>query len=338
MPTDTARSPVSRALEAAGVRSSRGCPGGGGARAPQAGLTSDVLVLGGAYDGGWDAMLEHRMIPVVFRPEHLTALDAAAAARGVIARAHLKVDTGMGGWACCRGTSRLPRGRARLPAGLAGGPLLALRQRRPRRRGAHRAADHPLPDRAGADARPPASIRAGATCRTAPVCSRSRGPGRRRDEPRPPGTGPVRAAAGAVAEPPRVLEPVLSWKTSVVHLKSVPAGTPISYGSTWTAPEPRASPRSPVGYADGWSRLLSNRGVSWCGVAGHRSRAACAWTCAWWTSPTSPGSTSATRWCSSAGRGRRSRTRTSSPSCRARSPTTCSAPSGPWPRVVVGVP
>ena len=36
------------------------------------------------------------MIPVVFRPEHLTALDAAARARGSTARAHLKVDTGMG--------------------------------------------------------------------------------------------------------------------------------------------------------------------------------------------------------------------------------------------------
>jgi alanine racemase len=58
-----------------------------------------------------------------------------------------------------------------------------------------------------------------------------------------------------------VLEPVLSWKTSVVHLKTVPAGTPISYGSTWTAPRPSRIATLPVGYADGWSRLLSNRGA-----------------------------------------------------------------------------
>ena len=45
---------------------------------------------------GWEEMLEHRMIPVVFRSEHLTALEEAARARGTRARAHLKVDTGMG--------------------------------------------------------------------------------------------------------------------------------------------------------------------------------------------------------------------------------------------------
>src|SRR5262249_17338258 len=53
--------------------------------------------------------------------------------------------------------------------------------------------------------------------------------------------------------PPRMLEPVLSWKTAVVHLKSVPTGTPISYGSTWTAPRPSRIATLPVGYADGWS-------------------------------------------------------------------------------------
>ena len=78
--------PVSRALEAAGVRSFGVALVEEGLALRQAGLTSDILVLGGAYDGGWDAMLEHRMIPVVFRPEHLTALDAAATARGVTAR------------------------------------------------------------------------------------------------------------------------------------------------------------------------------------------------------------------------------------------------------------
>src|SRR5262249_16681025 len=36
---------------------------------------------------------------------------------------------------------------------------------------------------------------------------------------------------------------------------------PISYGSTWTAPRPSRIATLPVGYADGWSRLLSNRGT-----------------------------------------------------------------------------
>jgi len=88
--------PVSRALEAAGVRFLGVALVEEGLALRHAGVTSDILVLGGAYDGGWETMLEHRMVPVVFRPEHLASLDAAAAVRGATARAHLKVDTGMG--------------------------------------------------------------------------------------------------------------------------------------------------------------------------------------------------------------------------------------------------
>jgi alanine racemase len=55
------------------------------------------------------------------------------------------------------------------------------------------------------------------------------------------------------------LRPVLTWKTGVAHLKSVPAGTPISYGSTWRAPRPSLIATLPVGYADGYARSLSNK-------------------------------------------------------------------------------
>src|SRR5439155_22650631 len=55
------------------------------------------------------------------------------------------------------------------------------------------------------------------------------------------------------------LQPVLSWKTAVTHLKTVPAGTPVSYGSTWKAPRESAIATLPVGYADGYSRQYSNR-------------------------------------------------------------------------------
>jgi alanine racemase len=59
--------------------------------------------------------------------------------------------------------------------------------------------------------------------------------------------------------PPRPFEPVLSWKTAIVHLKTVPSGTPVSYGGTWTAGRPTRIATLPVGYADGYSRRLSNR-------------------------------------------------------------------------------
>lgn len=56
------------------------------------------------------------------------------------------------------------------------------------------------------------------------------------------------------------LTPCLEWKTQIVHLKRVPAGTAISYGSTYVAPRETAIATVPVGYADGYPRALSNRG------------------------------------------------------------------------------
>lgn len=55
------------------------------------------------------------------------------------------------------------------------------------------------------------------------------------------------------------LEPVLSWLSEVIYFKVVPAGSPVSYGSTWAPPEQTRVITLPVGYADGYGRALSNR-------------------------------------------------------------------------------
>jgi alanine racemase len=56
------------------------------------------------------------------------------------------------------------------------------------------------------------------------------------------------------------LRPVLSWKTRVMQLKRVPTGTSISYGQTFVTQRESRIATLPVGYADGYQRLLSNRG------------------------------------------------------------------------------
>ncbi len=56
------------------------------------------------------------------------------------------------------------------------------------------------------------------------------------------------------------LQPVLSLRSRISHIKTVPAGTCISYGRTYTTNEPRQIATVTIGYADGYSRLLSNRG------------------------------------------------------------------------------
>jgi len=56
------------------------------------------------------------------------------------------------------------------------------------------------------------------------------------------------------------LKPALSFKTKVMYLKTVPAGTPLSYGGTYVTNKETTIATLPVGYADGLSRRLSNRG------------------------------------------------------------------------------
>jgi alanine racemase len=55
------------------------------------------------------------------------------------------------------------------------------------------------------------------------------------------------------------LRPVLTWKTGVIHLKTVPAGTAVSYGGTWVSERETRLATLPVGYADGYPRSFSSR-------------------------------------------------------------------------------
>lgn len=56
------------------------------------------------------------------------------------------------------------------------------------------------------------------------------------------------------------MRPVLSLKSRVVHVKTLPAGYGISYGATYVTPDVRRIATIPVGYGDGYARSLSNRG------------------------------------------------------------------------------
>ncbi|MDR1264471.1 MAG: alanine racemase [Propionibacteriaceae bacterium] len=56
------------------------------------------------------------------------------------------------------------------------------------------------------------------------------------------------------------LRPGLEWTSRVSFLKLVPAGQTVGYGRTWTARRDSWIATVPVGYGDGYSRLLSNRG------------------------------------------------------------------------------
>src|SRR5438270_6426338 len=65
------------------------------------------------------------------------------------------------------------------------------------------------------------------------------------------GPQPIAIATGTI-------EPVLRWRTEIMRLKELPAGHAIGYGTTFHTKRPSRIATLPVGYADGYDRLLSN--------------------------------------------------------------------------------
>jgi alanine racemase len=78
----------------------------------------------------------------------------------------------------------------------------------------------------------------------------------------------VRAGISLYGSPPSLeaptpvqLKPVMSFRTQILQLKDLPAGTSVSYSRTYISPGPLRVAVLPVGYCNGYSRLFSNRGT-----------------------------------------------------------------------------
>ncbi len=66
--------------------------------------------------------------------------------------------------------------------------------------------------------------------------------------------------SGSEAEKREKLQPVMSFSTRVLQVKTVAAGVGVSYGHTFTTEHETKLAVLPVGYEDGLSRSLSNKG------------------------------------------------------------------------------
>lgn len=60
---------------------------------------------------------------------------------------------------------------------------------------------------------------------------------------------------------PTGFTPILTLKSRVCQVKTLPEGTAVSYGRTYTTSRVTEAAVIPAGYADGYSRALSNRGA-----------------------------------------------------------------------------
>ncbi|HET7754974.1 MAG TPA: alanine racemase [Anaeromyxobacteraceae bacterium] len=230
----------------------------------EAGIAAPVLVLGGAYGERYELLVRHRLTPLVFREDQVIALGEAARQLGTSAAAHVKLDTGMG---------RIGLQPRELGAFMA----VARAARGVRIEGVctHFASADLVPRDVterqvqAFDGAADALVAEGFPIRFRHLAN-SAGtiefPAARQDLTRPGimlygllpfGPGDVLTAAAATVG--GALSPALSWKTAITHVKTVPAGTAISYGGRWTAERTSRIATLPVGYADGYPRRLSGR-------------------------------------------------------------------------------
>ncbi len=71
---------------------------------------------------------------------------------------------------------------------------------------------------------------------------------------------PIVGPPGETPPSAQDFEPILTFKSRVVYLKDSPSGTPLGYGAAFHTRRASRIASVPVGYADGLSRTLSNRG------------------------------------------------------------------------------
>jgi len=72
--------------------------------------------------------------------------------------------------------------------------------------------------------------------------------------------GYVSRARGPAPPPILAVKPALSWRTRIISVKNVPAGSKVGYGGSFVAPSPMRLAVLAAGYADGVPHRLSNKG------------------------------------------------------------------------------
>ncbi|MBI2371883.1 MAG: alanine racemase [Deltaproteobacteria bacterium] len=249
--------PVARMLERIGADLFGGATCEEGGRLREGGVRRPIVVLGGLYPGQGTLALQHDLEAALFDLDTARTLAREARQAGGDLRVHVKVDTGMGR------VGLLPPSVAAFVAALreveglrivglfshfavAGEPDGAEFTREQLKR-FQQAADEVR----ALGHRPLLHLANSAALLEYPESHL--------DAVRPGlmlyGVLPHPAWAARLP-----LRPVLSLRTRVVFLKEVPAGTGLGYGRTFITPRPSRIATLPVGYADGLSRALSNRG------------------------------------------------------------------------------
>lgn len=227
-----------------------------------AGVNARILLMTGIWKGEEDRIVAQNLTPTIWEAWHIEALEQAAQNRQTVLPVHLKLDTGM---------NRLGAPREALPRlckMLSGSKHLSLEGV-----STHFASAEVLD---GEDAarqiksfEDGLAIVHGHGLRPALIHMGNSAAMTARPDTWKTMVRPGIALYGyslaftrggeTAAAPPLPLRPVLSWKTRVLTVKEVDAGQAIGYMGTFVTNVRSRIAVLPVGYADGYPRLLSNR-------------------------------------------------------------------------------
>ncbi len=225
----------------------------------EAGITKPILILGFTFSEDYDTVVRNSLRPAVFKLSMAKELNEASRRAGIKAPIHLAVDTGMS--------------RIGLPA---------------TREGADEAAQIAALDCLQTEGLFSHFARADEADKTSAYEQFERYQNFARMLEERGVHIPMKhiGNSAAIAELPRVqldavragitiygiypsdevdrsklaLRPVMSLISHIAFIKKVPAGTPVSYGGTYVTSRPTRIATIPVGYGDGYPRLMSGKG------------------------------------------------------------------------------
>jgi len=248
--------PVSLRLERLGVEYLGVAIPEEGVELRKGGVKAPILVLGGIFGGEVDQIFRFRLTPVIFRKDSLKTLSREAERRRRRVKVHLKVDTGMG--------------RLGVPLNLWPDFLREVR-RFPKIETEGILSHFSMTDEEKSFTQKQWRTfqRAVAIAQELGISSRYLHMANSATLTAFPGysAGLVRPGIMLYGSYPSPtfrslisLKPVMTLKTRIHFLKSVPPGARISYGGTFKARRESLIATLPIGYADGYSRALSNHG------------------------------------------------------------------------------
>lgn len=223
------------------------------------GITKPILILGVTHESHNRQLIEHRLRPTVFQRKQALALSRTAVEMGETVSIHLALDTGMSriGMKPCTESADLAAEMARMPGIRVEGLFThfaradetdktsARQQMREyldfvkmlKERGVRIPVRH-ISNSAGIIDMPEANcdlVRAGISIY---------------------GLYP----SDEVDKDRVVLRPALELKSRITYIKTIKAGTRVSYGGTFEADRTMTVATVPIGYGDGYPRSLSGKG------------------------------------------------------------------------------